>query len=391
MNWFEVDGDSRLVRVPWFPPTYSGLRHLLRIWSGYSESQIKGLHQALVRLRGTPQNPVDWRNPDKWIADRLTGINRQLAQAIWAESEKTVNPRYTDGHWILSRTYGLLAANESGQLRLTDRGSDFVDHELGSTEALLDKQEGIVELLTIVADFGPAAFGAIVDSWANFLNQHSNYSSQSTIRDTLRRRLRNALERGLVERERQRYSITDYGRIYLERVAPVSGRSELREIQSLSKKLETAVRDQLLDYILNLDADALERLVGRVLEEMDYQNVEVIGQIGDGGVDVVADIEMGITSVREVVQVKRHQRNVQRKDLDALRGSLYRFDAVRGTLVTTSGFARGTKDAAIAKGAPPITLIDGERFIDLLVDHDIGVRKHSIEVISIDLQGLEHE
>ncbi|MDE2677217.1 MAG: restriction endonuclease [Gemmatimonadota bacterium] len=46
----------------------------------------------------------------------------------------------------------------------------------------------------------------------------------------------------------------------------------------------------------------------------------MIGQSGDGGLEVVADIQLGVTSVREIVQAKRHRRTIQRKDLDALRG-----------------------------------------------------------------------
>ena len=117
---------------------------------------------------------------------------------------------------------------------------------------------------------------------------------------------------------------------------------------------------------------------------MDYQNVEVTARSGDGGVDVVADIELGITSVREVVQVKKHRRPIQRKDLDALRGSLYRFNAVRGTIVTTARFAKGTQEAAFATGAAPITLIDGDKLIDMLIEHGIGVRKRTIEMLEVD-------
>ena len=72
----------------------------------------------------------------------------------------------------------------------------------------------------------------------------------------------------------------------------------------------------------------------------------------------------------------------------ALRGSLFKFGAVRGTIVTTSGFARGAKKDAFAQGAAPITLIDGKKLIDLLIKHEIGVRKHEIEVLSVDWEGL---
>ena len=103
---------------------------------------------------------------------------------------------------------------------------------------------------------------------------------------------------------------------------------------------------------------------------------------------MVAEIQLGVTSVREVVQAKRHKWTIQRKDLDALRGSLYRFNAVRGTIVATSRFAKGAVEAAFAQGAAPITLIDGDRLIDLLIEHGIGVRTRAIEVLAFDLEGL---
>ena len=137
-----------------------------------------------------------------------------------------------------------------------------------------------------------------------------------------------------------------------------------------------------------MDPFAFEHLISRLLEEMDYQNVEVTSRSSDGGVDVVGDIELGITSVREVVQAKRHRRTIQRKDLDALRGSLYRFNAVRGTIVTTSRFAKGTRDAAFATGVAPITLVDGGKLVDLLIEYGIGVRKRTIELLEIDADAV---
>ena len=98
----------------------------------------------------------------------------------------------------------------------------------------------------------------------------------------------------------------------------------------------------------------------------------------------MAKIELGITSVREVVQAKRHRRAVQRKDLDALRGCLHRFGAVRGTIIATSKFSKGTREAAFEPGAAPITLIDGEKLVDLLIEHGIGVRRKTVELLELD-------
>lgn len=379
------DESERRVRTPLFP-TYREVRHLLKIWPGRPRKQITGMRASLGELRGTPQNTVDWTNPDVWIPERLSGDDRELASAIWTKSGKAVNPRHTYGHWLLSQKYDLIEEGQDGLLRLTERGQDFIDHEGGETEIFLDEQEGLAKLLALVADDGPTRVGGILDEWTEYLSRHSSFGSPSTFRDTLRRRLNNLLDRGLVTRKSTMYSVTDDGLAYLQRVGTEEalGGDEQQELWTLVKKQESSVRESLRELLLDMDAFAFEHLVKRLLEEMDYQNVQVTTRSGDGGVDVIADIELGITSVREVVQAKRHRRTIQRKDLDALRGSLYRFNAVRGTIIATSRFSKGTEEAAFASGAAPITLIDGDKLIDLLIEHGIGVRKRTFEVLAVD-------
>lgn len=386
----EMSEDSRRVRIPWFP-VYAEVRHLLRIWPGRPKSHITGLHSALARIRGTPRNPVNWTDPAAWIPDKLRGDDdsRELAHAIWSESGGAVNPRYTTSHWLLSQNYELLEEGADGRLLLTDRGRDFIDHELGEVESFLDGREGLIELLGIVAHSGPAPIRDLVEPWSEYVTRISNFRSDSTIRDTLRRRLNNLLHRDLVTRERAKYAVTDTGRAYLGRVGPTPpGPDELHAIRELARTCESSVRESLREHLLKMAPEAFEGLVARLLEEMDYQDVKVVGGSGDGGVDVKAEIKLGVTSVLEVVQAKRHRRTVQRKDLDALRGSLYRFNAVRGTIVATSRFAKGAIEAAFAPGVAPITLIDGDTLIDLLIKHGIGVRKRKIEILTIDPEGL---
>lgn len=82
--------------------------------------------------------------------------------------------------------------------------------------------------------------------------------------------------------------------------------------------------------------------------------------------------------------MKRLSSNVQRSVLDSLRGCLHRFDAVKGTIITLSDFSKGAKDAAFEKGAGPITLINGEKLIDLLVETQIAVKTKLIDTFVID-------
>lgn len=194
----------------------------------------------------------------------------------------------------------------------------------------------------------------------------------------LRSRINNLLSRGrLIERDGVRYSLTSEGSTYLRKFEDTDN-GLTSEFHKWLKPQKSKTREDLLKRLLSMNPRQFEYLVKFLVEKMGYENAEVTASSGDGGVDVTANIEVGITSVKEVIQVKRHGRTTPPKDLDALRGSLYRFGAIRGTLITTSKFSRKTKEAALDNRAQPITLIDGEKLVDLLIEHEIGVRKHTV-------------
>ena len=391
------DDANLRVRVPYYP-LYSEERHLLRVWPGRSRKQVTGLRATIIELRGTRQKVVDWTNPATWIGERLKGDDRELAQAIWDRSKGAVNPRHTYGHWLpggqpdpdLHDIWMLSRAEGDDVLQLTKTGQDFLEQPGGEAESVIDEAEGLSKLLSIVADNGPARAGGLVEEWGDYLSRRSRWGTESSIRDTMLRRLSNLLERCLVERKGNLYSATPDGLAYLQRIGDedsISG-GEHHEVWSLVRKQENTVRESLHELLYDMDPFAFEHLIKRLLEEMHYQDVNVTKRSGDGGVDVVGEIEVGITSIREVVQVKRHRGTIPRKDLDALRGSLYRFNAVRGTIVTTSRFAKGTQKAALEPGTAPITLIDGGKLIDLLIEHGIGVRKRTVELLELDAAAL---
>lgn len=121
-----------------------------------------------------------------------------------------------------------------------------------------------------------------------------------------------------------------------------------------------------------------------LLEQMGYEKVQVTKQSGDQGVDVKGTVQIGISEITEVVQVKRHKSNVSRPTIDQLRGALPYFKAIRGTIMTTSNFTKGCNDFAFYPGAAPITLIDGEGLLDLLIEHQIGIFRQPKEVLEID-------
>lgn len=378
--------ENRRVRIPHFP-SYLELRGVLPIWDGRPRAQITGLKATISTIRGTPQEPSDWTRPNEWIAQRLQGSDRELAEAIWQQTAEKVNPRHIYGHWLLACTYQLLAENGSGQMMLTPRGQNFIDEPLAEAVTLVDEQEGILKILMIAAEKGTGRRADFLESWAEYLARYSRYGTDSTIKDTLSRRLQSILERGLLTKTGTTYSITDEGLAYLRRTDGAEDNDsagELQKILQLVKQQKASVRASMQELLATMDPIAFEHLVKQLLEAMNYQNVKVTAPSNDKGVDVVADIELGITSVREVVQAKRQKNNVQRMVLDALRGCLYRFQAVRGTIITTANFSKGAVQVAFEQGAPPITLIDGDKLIDLLIEYGIGVRTRSVEVLELD-------
>jgi restriction system protein len=147
----------------------------------------------------------------------------------------------------------------------------------------------------------------------------------------------------------------------------------------------------LREALLRISPGDFEQLVGRLLGAMGYQDVTVTRRSGDGGIDVVAEIETGILELRTAVQVKRLRSNVQRPVVSQLRGDMALMDVDQGMIITTSGFSQGAKGVARVRNAAPITLIDGDRLADLLIEHGIGVRSETIEVVSFDQPGLLSE
>ncbi len=372
-------------------PLYSSVRGFLRVAQNQSRRLVFSMHTRLLEYRGIPQEPRDWSNPAEWIPQLLSGDEQILAQKFWDESEGKLNPRHISDAWRLCSLYSLLETDEYEVLHISAHGHDFIDHLWGETIREVDYNEGLLHVLKIIAENGPGKRADLLPHFTDFLLKYSTLRSQTVIEPAWSFRTRNLTERELVARSWITYEITQAGLAYLERVADLldSGDtaatpSPVHDIGKLVKAQADTVRKQIAAALSSIDPYSFEALIQRLLEAMGYENVTVTSKSSDGGVDVVADIEVGITLVREVVQVKRRQGSLHRPVLDQLRGSLHRFDAMRGTIITSGRFSRGVQDAAFERGAAPITLIDGDRLIDLLIEHKIGVRKRTIEVLDFE-------
>ncbi|MCB9764952.1 MAG: restriction endonuclease [Alphaproteobacteria bacterium] len=381
------------VKVPHYP-TNAEVRAVLPVWDGVPRPDITGMRRAISKVTGTPQENLDWKQPDQWIPARLEGAAQALAMATWTGTQGLVNPRHTNGVWLVATNYELLRPDDQDVMRLTDRGRDFLAHPAGNVVQDIDEAEGLIRLLGVVAEQGPAASTDFLEAWMLHLQRVSRIRMESSARSRLYYRLRNLEARGLVVRKGRSWGITEEGLATLGEAqvqSDASGTPLDAEIRRLLQQQKAQVQEAMQALLQEMDPYAFERLIGRLLDVMDYRDVEVTSPSNDKGVDVVGDIELGITRVREVIQVKRQRGNIRRPVLDALRGSLHRWQAMRGTIITTGGFSKGTQAAAFERGAAPITLIDGEKLIELLIEHNIGVVKKEVVLWELDASAFEEE
>lgn len=369
--------------LPHFPK-YSELRGFLKVLPDIEANQLKNLLKTIHQLLGTPQNPVKWDNPDEWINDRLSGEDFELAQKIWLGSDRIVNPRYARRDYWPVKNYNLANEHLHGIFSLTSEGEQFLTNDSSEITYKMDKGEGLIFILNLILSNGAMLPKEMDQDWSNYCLENSNLRGEDVMRFYLRRRLANLLERELLQRINGRYSISPKGKQYLNKFNNPGDLDPIDKLLRLASEIKKNQKEELRKKLESMNPYAFEELVKDLLEAMGYDDVEVTSQSNDKGIDVKGNVQIGITSIVEVVQVKRVKSNITRPILDMLRGSLYRFNALRGTIITISDFAKGARDASMELGAAPITLINGERLIELLIEYEIGIKRKELHYYVID-------
>lgn len=142
------------------------------------------------------------------------------------------------------------------------------------------------------------------------------------------------------------------------------------------------VRDRLLDFLSSMDPIEFEHLVGELFSAMGAESVAVTRRSRDGGLDVRGTVLVGgAIPVRIAAHVKRWKHNVRSLVVDELRGSLGLHDI--GLVVTTGRFSTGAREAAQIEDRKPVTLIDGDALVNLMVEYEIWVKRQQPGLLTL--------
>ena len=180
--------------------------------------------------------------------------------------------------------------------------------------------------------------------------------------------------RSAIDRE-QRFSA--YGRGFYGLASPTDPLGGAID----SKNAE--VRSRLRGLLAELDPRLFEGLIGQLLIALGFEDVVVTKYSGDGGIDLRARLAVGgVTDVRTAIQVKRWANNVSGRTIRELRGGLGPHE--RGLVITLSDFTKDARSEAEATDRSPISLVNGDRLVELLIDNDIGVSRRRVTILELD-------
>ena len=149
---------------------------------------------------------------------------------------------------------------------------------------------------------------------------------------------------------------------------------------------ELVWQDQLLDVLKNLSPSGFERLSQRLLRELGFNDVEVTGQSGDGGIDGNGGLKIGsVITFHVAFQCKRYKGSVGSDKIREFRGSVAG-RADKGLIITTGSFTREARKEAQRDGVFGIDLIDGDELVERLKDLRMGgeVEVETVENVVVD-------
>ncbi len=149
--------------------------------------------------------------------------------------------------------------------------------------------------------------------------------------------------------------------------------------------INATTRAQLAQLIGTMPPARFEALVRELLIQMgfDESTVNLTPYTNDQGIDVAGTYRAaGLTDISAAVQVKRWKGNVGAPIVTQLRGSLQVHQ--QGIIITTSDFSKSAREEAAAPNKTRIGLINASELIGLLIRHQVGVVKRTLEVTTLD-------
>lgn len=303
------------------------------------------------------------RTVDVPQADRLENV-RQLAMALRDGIYNApallellgVDQRHFNYYRRAAEILDLIQTADDDGMSLTDRGRELVATPEGSVEER-------------------RVFAAAIRSARALRPFTSFFDGEELPLATVAERL--ATLTGLSESTAQRRARTLLQwRRYVDETPESTTELQLpntaEELRRTVARHNALAKQRVLEWLQTVTPSRFENIVAELVRAMGYEDVEVRGGAGDGGVDVTAvRVDEWGHRAPVALQMKRYRKPLGRRFIDELSGSVARQRFTAGILVTTSDFT--SKAVSAADASPALQLVNGPEFVDLLAKHSVMV------------------
>lgn len=155
-------------------------------------------------------------------------------------------------------------------------------------------------------------------------------------------------------------------------------------IKTLNNQLATSLMSEILKIEGREGDSFFEKLVTDLITKMGYGEGRVTSASNDAGIDgIVTTDKLGFDPI--LIQAKRYSLDhpVGRPEVQAFAGAMGA--VTRGVFITTSTFSQPAISFAKSYPHSTISLIDGKRLTELMIEHNVGVsEERTISVRKID-------
>jgi restriction endonuclease Mrr len=186
-----------------------------------------------------------------------------------------------------------------------------------------------------------------------------------------------------VRLDRERWGLSEWA------LSSESVRKE-QTILSLSEEIRQEAIHQLGQALIDVQTEALEQIALTLLERLGYRNIKVSKRSSEGDVYFTADWRQGLSDVRVCIQVVSDgSDDLTQQEVSSLRSTLHHYSAAEGVIIHLGKIEPKAVNESREESVEPITLIDRETFVELLIRHGIGVRTYTTPITMVDSEFIE--
>lgn len=161
-------------------------------------------------------------------------------------------------------------------------------------------------------------------------------------------------------------------------------------ILSLSEEIRQDTVKHLAEVLVGVKNEALEHIALTLLERLGYKNIKVSKRSSDGDVYFTADWHQGLADVRVCIQVTLEAKGeLGEEAVSDIRETLHHYSAAEGVIIHLGSINKEAVQQSRQDEQAPITLIDRDTFVALLVRHGIGVQTYTTPILMVDTEFID--